>query len=139
MTDLTKKLDLDEDSLVFLLNFILDNIKEDRQLALQHHDTLSHILNGAPGDLSGVEMQLLMNDLSQSLTNFLNTASLSTERAIKIAKILADLMTKMEASSMLTENDRESIEEMVTGFQDEQEAIDNNKQVLDIDRLRNGT
>ena len=120
------KLNLSDESLVHLLNFILVLIKEDRKNALDHHDTLSGMLGGPAGaeGMSSLELQLLLNDLSAALTGFLKNSAQSTEQAIKVAKIMADHLTKMEASATLTEDDREEIENALKGFADEAEAMD---------------
>lgn len=112
------KLDLSDESLIHLLNFILSMSVEDRNNALQHHDTLSELLGGPPGaeGMTGVEMQLLLNDLSQALTGFLNNCSRSTDQAIKIAQIMANHLVKMDRSASISENDRAEIERALEAF-----------------------
>ena len=105
-------LKLDEKSLELILNYIMKNVDEDREMALQHHDTLALLLQGAPSDggMSGLEIQLMVEQLSDALTKFLNSASKSTESALKIAKILSDVLVKMDPEETLTDEDRAEIE-----------------------------
>ena len=53
-----KNINLNDDSLIHLLNFILSMIKEDRRNALDHHDTLAGMLGGPPGaeGMTGLEL-----------------------------------------------------------------------------------
>ena len=128
---------LDEQSLELILNLVLNNLTQERELALGHHATLSTLLNGATGDeqLTGLEVQMMVQELSSALTGFLNSASLSTDKAIKVAKILSDLLSKMDADDTLTDADRADIESMVTGFEDEAAAVASN--VVAITNPRN--
>lgn len=127
-------LKLDEKSLEMILNYIMKNVDEDREMALQHHDTLATLLQGAPGDgaMSGLEIQLMVEQLSDALTKFLNTASKSTESALKIAKILSDVLLKMDPEETLTDEDRAEIEAMTTGklkvIGDEDDQFESNYQ-----------
>ena len=115
------KLNLSDDSLIHLLNFILSMIKEDRKNALDHHDTLSSMLNGPPGaeGMTGLELQLLLNDLSAALQGFLKNSAQSTDQAIKIAQIMANHLTKMDKSTTLSDDDRAEIENLAKEFQEE--------------------
>lgn len=115
-----QKINLSDESLVHLLNFILSMVKEDRQNALNHHDTLAGLLSGPPGSegMSGTEIQLLLNDLSNALTSFLKNSAQSTDQAIKVATILANHLTKMEKNASLTDDDRESIQNLVSNIKD---------------------
>jgi hypothetical protein len=124
MKEPLQNLNLDQTSLVFVLNFILKNISEDRELALQHHDTLATIIQGAPGNesLTDLEIQLMLKDLSAALNDFLASASKSTDNAIKIAKILSDHLNKMPEEQSITVEDREMLENMIRG-DDESENI----------------
>lgn len=126
------KIKLDEASLEFILNFVLKNLKEDRHLALQHHDTLASLLQGTSGEGSGLEIQLMVQELSSALTNFLNSASLSTERAIKIAKILSDILVKSDADTTLSDDERAEIEGMIGGLQEEKDNIDSVSNILEL-------
>lgn len=125
MKEPLKSLTLDETSLVFVLNFILKNISEDRELALQHHDTLATIIQGAPGNesLTDLEIQLMLKDLSTALNDFLASASKSTDNAIKIAKILSDHLNKMPDEQAITAEDREMLENMLKNNDGEPENI----------------
>lgn len=118
MENRSQRLNLSDESLVALLNFILDMVQEDRKNALDHHDTLASMLGGPPGaeGMTGLELQLLLNDLSQALTGFLNNSAKSTEQAIKVAQIMATHLTKMDKSATLTEDDRAEIEAAVQEF-----------------------
>ncbi len=107
---------LDEKSLELVLNYIMQNVDEDREMALQHHDTLALLLQGAQGDgaMSGLEIQLMVEQLSDALTKFLGSAAKSTENALKIAKILSDVLVKMDPEETLTDEDRAEIEALST-------------------------
>jgi len=130
---------LDEASLEFILNMTLDNLKEDRSMALRHHSTLSSLLSGASGDeaLSGLEIQMMVQELSMALTNFLKSAATSTEQGLKMAKILADLITKMPSDDTLTDEDRASIESMIGKYSNEKENIDTVTNVIQMDEIVN--
>lgn len=112
------KLDLSDESLVHLLNFILSMVKEDRKNALDHHDTLASMLGGPAGaeGMTGVELQLLLNDLSQALNGFLANSGKCTEQAIKVAQLMANHLTKMDKSATLTDDDRAEIEAALADF-----------------------
>lgn len=119
---------INETSLTLLLNFALSNLSEEREAALQHHDVLSSMLNGPPGGdgLSGLEIQLMTQTLSAALNNFLGSASKSTEQIIKIAKLLADYMLKVQNDDLITDDDREALERLVADsitFNDENENL----------------
>jgi hypothetical protein len=122
-----KNLNLSDDSLVGLLNFILSMIQEDRKNALDHHDTLSGMLGGPAGaeGMTSLELQLLLNDLSTALTGFIKNSAQSTEQAIKIAQLMANHLTKMDKSSTLSEQDRDQIQAAVSGLVEEKEELDN--------------
>jgi len=133
-----KRIKLDEASLEFILNFTLENLKEDRRLALEHHTILSSLLSGqnADGeDLSGIEIQMIVQELSGALTNFLKSAATSTEQGLKMAKILSDLLTKIDTDTILTDEDRASIEEMVGGFEDEKQTLEVLENVIALDTI----
>lgn len=119
------KLNLSDDSLIHLLNFILSMIKEDRKNALDHHDTLASMLGGPPGaeGMSGLELQLLLNDLSAALQGFLKNSAQSTDQAIKIAQLMANHLTKMDKSTTLSDDDRAEIEELAKEFTEEKNLI----------------
>lgn len=127
-----KKLDMSDESLVHLLNFILSMIREDRTNALAHHDTLTAMLEGAPGveAMDGVTMQVLLADISGGLSSFLKNSAQSTDQAIKVAKILADHLTKIDRSDDFTEEDRDSIQKMVEKISEEKDLL-----MKDIDKL----
>lgn len=120
------KLDLSDESLVHLLNFILSMVKEDRTNALNHHDTLAGMLGGPPGaeGMSSLELQLLLNDLSTALTGFIKNSAQSTDQAIKVAQIMANHLTKMDRSATLTDDDRADIESALAGLEQHKDALD---------------
>ncbi len=119
-------LTISESSLEFMLNFTLDNLKEDRELALQHHQVLAGLLHGADGaELSALEVQMMVQELSAALTNFLRSASVSTEQGLKMAKLLADQLSKIDNDDNLTDEERADIETMLGGFEAERDNIIN--------------
>ena len=120
-----KNINLNDDSLIHLLNFILSMIKEDRRNALDHHDTLAGMLGGPPGaeGMTGLELQLLLNDLSAALSGFLKNSAQSTDQAIKIAQLMCNHMGKMDKSASLSDDDRDEIEKLAVEFQKEQGII----------------
>jgi len=131
--DNKQKIKLDEESLEFILNFTLDNLKEDRRLALQHHTILSGLLNGAEGSqLSALEIQMMVQELSSALTNFLKSAATSTEQGLKMAKILSDLLSKIESEDSLSDYERANIEEMLGGFEAERENVNSIQNIIDM-------
>ena len=126
------KLRLDEHRLEFLLNFIMTNLKEDRRMALEHHEVLSSLLNGAPHSqgLSGLEIQMMLEQLSNALQKFMQSASTSTDQAIKIAKIMSDILIKSDPADSLTDAERADIERLMGGLQEEKDKIGN---IIDMD------
>jgi hypothetical protein len=117
-------LDLDRTSLVKMLNFILNNLKDDRRLALQHHTILSHMLNGvASAGLSTLELQMMIQDLSSSLNGFLTSASKSTENAIKMSKIMADAIKYAPQADGLTDKDRDNLADLMAGLDQEKTEL----------------
>lgn len=105
------RLDLTEDSLVYLINMILKNINEDRTQALQYADILAATINGPQGSdgVLSLESELLLKELSVALTGFLKTASDSTERALKLAKLLVDFLIKVQDDEIISDEEREAI------------------------------
>lgn len=123
----TKQIELDESSLTWVLNYILSTVKEDRDLVLQHHDTLGNMLGSPPGaeGLSSLEMQLLLNDLSAALNGFMKNAAISVDQVIKVAKILSDhILKKQDEMDEVSDSDRESIEELVKNLNDEKDILE---------------
>ena len=120
-----KNINLNDDSLIHLLNFILSMIKEDRRNALDHHDTLASMLGGPHGaeGMTGLELQLLLNYLSAALSGFLKNSAQSTDQAIKIAQLMCNHMGKMDKSASLSDDDRDEIEKLAVEFQKEQGII----------------
>ena len=90
--------DLNDETLRIILKLGLDNLCEDRKNALDHHDVLSNLLEGTSGSdgLSTLEIQMMVQELSASLTNFLNSSTKSTENILKISKILSDHIKKKQ-------------------------------------------
>ena len=128
---MSNNLKLDEASLEFLLNFILNNLKEDREMALQHHDTLAGLLQGPPGSegMSALDVQLLLNEVSTAVKNFMQSAATSTEQAIKIAKILSDILVKSDPAESLTDDERADLQRML---EEEKEAYKKAENILDL-------
>jgi len=126
MSDFSK-LNLSDDSLIHLLNFILTMIKEDRKNAMDHHDILAGMLGNSAGEagMSTYEAQLLLNDISTALTGFIKNTAQSTEQAIKIAQLMANHLTRMDKSSTLSEDDRAQIEEALKDLNEEQDILGN--------------
>ena len=126
MTDF-KNLNLSDGGLVALLNFILSMLQEDRKNAMEHHDLLAGMLAGSTeaAGMTTLEFQLLLNDISTALTGFLKNSATSTEQAIKIAKIMADHLSKLDRNASLTEDDREQIEDAIQKLTDEKSTLDN--------------
>jgi len=133
-------LKLDTDSVVLLLNFILNNIKEDRKMALTEYSALSNALELATSQdiLSTIESQLIEQNISKALSGFLDSASKSTDNAIKVCKLLSDHLiknaktTKADEQSeddefTLSDIDRKEIENKVVQLQKEQQAISKTK------------
>ena len=120
---MSDNLKLDEKSLEFLLNFIMENLKEDRELALQHHDTLASLLSGPPGSegMSALDVQLMLQEVSTALKNFMSQATTSTEQAIKIAKIMSDILIKSDPSEALSDDERADLESLLGGLQEEKD------------------
>ena len=102
-------------------------LQEDRTNALQHHDTLSTMLGGPAGaeGMTGLELQLLVQDLSAALTGFIKNSAQSTDQAIKVAQIMAGRLAKINASSSLTEDDRAEIEETIQNLNIEKDKMTN--------------
>ena len=119
--------EISDESLTHLLNFILSMLQEDRTNALQHHDTLSTMLGGPAGaeGMTGLELQLLVQDLSAALTGFIKNSAQSTDQAIKVAQIMAGRLAKINASSSLTEDDRAEIEETIQNLNIEKDKMTN--------------
>ena len=119
------KIKLDEVSLEMVLNLALERVNEDREMAIRHHNTLRDEV-----EANGWGDQLTLQELASSLSGFLANASLSTEKLIKISKILADLLVKIDSDDTLTDADRAEIEDMV--------KKDNEGNVIPFDFLGDG-
>jgi len=118
-----KNLELSDESLAHLLNFILSMLKEDRGNALAQYETLSGLISGPDGfgDLDGI----MLNDIANGLSSFMKNSAQSTDQAIKVAGILANHLLKMDKNSTLTDDDRLEIEEMGKKLVQEKEDIGN--------------
>ena len=104
-----KRLALDSESIVFILNYILMNIEEDRRLALTHHDALNEAID-TMGGLGGGELVLLVEPFAKSIVGFLDSTSKSTDNAIKVAKLLSDYVLKIQATSQaFSDEERDQI------------------------------
>ena len=121
--ELNRTLKIDKDSIVYLINFIMTNLKEDREVALRHQNTLSSFLDGQASERSEIEMTLLMKDVSEALERFLQSSTASIDQAIKITKIVADLYSKAEDEDVLTDNDRVGLADLIKEMQQEKEEI----------------
>lgn len=127
--------DLNNDALKLILNLGLNNLQEDRENALEHHDTLSGLLQGTAGaeSLSSLEIQMMIQELSGALTNFLNSSSRSTENIIKIAKIISDHLKTMDTTEAeITDEDREMLAEIID------QAKVEGQNIVDIKEAKNG-
>lgn len=121
------KLNLSDESLIHLLNFILSLVQDDRKNALDLYDTLAGMVTGPGGfDSLGAE-GIMIKDVTDGLSAFLKNSSQSTEQAIKIANILANHLIKMEKSTVLTDEDRAEIERTIGSLVEEKKIIDNVK------------
>ena len=132
-------LKLDERSLEFILNFTLENLKEDRKLALGHHDTLASLLTGASGEAdSDLEIQMAVQELSAALVNFLRSASTSTEQGIKLAKILSDILANQEEGGGFSDEERQDMIDMARDMEDEKNKIDRDANILELNAAIKG-
>lgn len=111
-------LELDEKSLMLLMKFILKNLEEERELALKHHDSLSVVLEGSGADLNDINMSMLVKEFSNSLTGLIGTAQKSTAEMIKIAKIISDVLIKISNQDPLSEQERESFQNLLANSED---------------------
>jgi len=125
MNKVNKKLELDNDSLMFLINNILNSIKEDRELSLDQFNFMNQFLTGA-GDTAGTDIVLLSEHLSEAINKHLAQAAKSTESAIKVAKIMADNLAKTISEESFTEADRDLLEELTkteTELEEERQTL----------------
>ena len=92
-------------------------------MALQHHDTLASLLSGPPGSegMSALDVQLMLQEVSTALKNFMAQATTSTEQAIKIAKIMSDILIKSDPSEALSDDERADLESLLGGLQEEKD------------------
>jgi len=136
MTDISKKVGLDESSLVYLLNFIMDNVREDRALAMRHHDTVASLMEGAlDADGGGIQISLLLSDTSEALKRFLDTSSGSIEQTIKVAKLISDMMLKLDTGTLeFSDDTRDLIEQTAKRLEAEKEE---NRKI--VGRIGNGS
>lgn len=125
MSEKFGKLELSDDSLIHLLNFILSMVQEDRKNALDVYDTLAGMVTG-PGGFDELGVQgVMIGDVTNGLTSFLKNCSMSTEQAIKIANVMANHLVRMDRSATLTDADREEIAAAAEAFKNEKKEIDN--------------
>lgn len=127
-----QRIELDNKSMTFLLNWILENINKDRELAISHHKELNGLLTEIGSSLGGDVEQLpfLLQNASNGLRDFLNTALKSTEAAIKLAKLLSDHVLSMSGEGDIDEDDREKIEKLVDKMQKEKEEIGHDLRIV---------
>ena len=126
MDNIKRELGVDEASLIKLLNFIYENIKEDRKLALEHHDNVSKVLNGGiNADDNGVAFTLILSDATEALKRFLDSSSKSIDQALKMAKIIADMSLKTKQGTLdLSDDTRILIEEQAKRLDEERKNND---------------
>jgi hypothetical protein len=122
------KFNLDAEALKLVLNLALSNIIDDRDRAIEHHDTLAGLFNDSviADGITPLEIQIMVQNLASSLTSFLNNTSKSTDSIIKLAKILSDHL-KNHASDMdeeITDEERDLLlEDVVERAQMEKNKI----------------
>lgn len=118
------KLNLDQATLLAVLQVALDGAIAQRDAAMAHHDEVAdaftvRIPQGAanPGDISRM---LAVKEISESIEKYLKSADASIDKIIKIARLLADTMLRMNEEEMaeLTEEEkaalRDEIQQMVS-------------------------
>ena len=121
-----KSLNLSDSSLIQLLNTILSMLQEDRKNATEHHDLLATMLatvEGTAGGMGTIELQILLGDLATGLTGFLKNIAQSTDQTIKVAKIMANHLTKIDRNAVLTEDERDQIEDTIKSLTDEKDTL----------------
>jgi hypothetical protein len=90
------KLNLNNENFSDFLNFILHNINEDRDMALENYALLNVGLEGTTNlEVGSLEHMMAVNDLSESMERFLNNSSESTDKLIKLAKLQFDMLKIM--------------------------------------------
>jgi hypothetical protein len=87
------KLQMDHESLIYFINYILKQLKSDRRLALDNFKAIDGVVDLALMVESGSEA-MIMSDIVESQMKFLNSSAGSIDKMIKMAKIMSDTLNK---------------------------------------------
>lgn len=123
------KLESTESSVVDLLNHILDETEEDRDLALRNYRTVADSFNGLTSEeKASVFAVISVNDLSESMERFLKLSNSSIEKQLKVAKIVSDMLffqKKFEDDTPLDEEELSDLQDTVALMMEKQkESLD---------------
>lgn len=110
-----KKISINEQSLAYLLNLVLNNVREERNIAMINYNNLTGLTTGS--DVA--EILMLSKDISESINGFLNSANKSTEQILKMAKVISDYMLKAQDNDLISDEDRMDIENLVKSANEE--------------------
>lgn len=111
------KLETTENSVVELLNHILDETEQDRDLALKNYQSISDSFNNlTQSEKASVFSVINITDLSESMEKFLKLSNSSIDKQLKIAKIISDMLffqRKFEDDNPLDGDELDSLQDTV--------------------------
>lgn len=114
---MSEKLNLNDESLLFVLQLALNSAVENKEAARKHHDMIARgfHLDDAKVDDAVI---LAIKDVSESIEKYLKVTDASVDKLIKIAKLLSDAIQKRydDEYDDFDDDDRGSIEEDVKAF-----------------------
>lgn len=114
---MSDKLNLNDESLLFVLQLALNSAVENKEAAKRHHDMIARGFR-LDDDKIDDAVILAIKDVSESIEKYLKVSDASIDKLIKIAKLLSDAIQKRydEEYDEFDDDDRGSIEEDVKAF-----------------------
>jgi len=109
-----KKLSLDDETLLYILQLALDSALEQKDKAMSHHDQVASGFHIAENIDMGSAMAI--KEISESLEKFLKSSDQSLDKIIKIARLIADTMRMRtdDDSSEMTDEEKEEMQASIT-------------------------
>lgn len=113
-------IELTEESLKELLNEIKSDVDADREISVRLIDNLENLIVEIKSRVQiNDETFKLFKEMSSCSVNLMKIASSSTEKMIKISKIMADYIGGMDNSGNLSDEEREDLAETIKRTREE--------------------
>lgn len=123
------RLETTENSVVELLNHILEETEEDREIALKNYQSVADSFNSlSPSEKASVFSVINVSDLSESMERFLKLSNSSIDKQLKVAKIISDMLffqRKNQDENPLDDDELDTLQDTVARLMEKrQESLD---------------